>query len=144
MLKLGIHMNGKGFFSRDLKGCQKAHQNTLLVLSWTSYQKRNFRSPCHWCGNNPKMLAADATRIGICFKNTNIMPLENFDSSAAEIITKNKRFDRFFLPRQSYWNHYRPKKIDWTENKRSPESYKNHYVIFKWLFSITVSTGGTA
>ena len=26
------------------------------------------------------------------------MPLEKFDSSAADIITKNKRFDRYFLP----------------------------------------------
>ena len=44
------------------------------------------------------MLAADATRVGICFKNTNLMPLEKFDSSAGEITTQNKRFDRCFLP----------------------------------------------
>ena len=44
------------------------------------------------------MLAADATRVGICFKNTNLMPLEKLDSSAGEIITKNKRFDRCFVP----------------------------------------------
>ena len=41
------------------------------------------------------MLAADATRVGIYFKNT---PLEKFDGSAAEITAKNKRFDRCFLP----------------------------------------------
>ena len=67
-------------------------------FSWASHQKIDFRSPCHWCGNNPKMLVADATRVGICFENTNLMPLEKFDSSAAEITTKNKRFDRCFLP----------------------------------------------
>ena len=69
-----------------------------LFFSWTSYQKIDFQSPCHWCGNNPKMLAADAARVGICFKNINLMPLEKFDSSVAEIITQNKRFDRCFLP----------------------------------------------
>ena len=63
-------------------------------FSWASHQKIDFRSPCHWCGNNPKMLVADATRVGICFENTNLMPLEKFDSSAAEITTKSKRFDR--------------------------------------------------
>ena len=42
------------------------------------------------------MFAADATRVGTCFKNTNNMPLEKFDSSAAEIITENKRF-LFFI-----------------------------------------------
>ena len=57
-----------------------------LIFSEASDQKIDFRSPCHL---NPKILASDATRVGICFKNTNLMPLEKFDSSAAEITTKN-------------------------------------------------------
>ena len=69
-----------------------------LFFSWASYQKIDFGSPCHWCANNPKILAAGATRFGICFKNANLMPLEKFDSAVAEITTKNKRFDWCFLP----------------------------------------------
>ena len=92
-------MNAK-YARRGEKAGKLVLSNTFrsLFFSWASYQKIDFRSPCHWCGNNPKMLAADATRVGIYFKNTNLMPLEKFDSSAAEIITKNKRFDRWFLP----------------------------------------------
>ena len=69
-----------------------------LFFSWASYQKIDFRSPCDWCGNNLKMLVADAARVGICFENTNLMPLEKLDSSDTKITTKNKRFDRYFLP----------------------------------------------
>ena len=69
-----------------------------FFFSWASYQKIDFRSPYHWFGNNPKMLAVYATRFGICFKNTNLMPLKKFNSSPAEITTQNKRFDRCFLP----------------------------------------------
>ena len=75
--------------------CPKTFRS--LFFSWAYYQKIDFRSPCHSCGNNPKMLAADATRVGICFKNTSLMPLEKSDSSAAKITTQNKRFDRCFL-----------------------------------------------
>ena len=57
-----------------------------LFFSWAFYQEKDFQCACDL---NPKMLASDATRVGICFKNTNLMPLEKSDSSAAEITTKN-------------------------------------------------------
>ena len=83
---------------RKLISLYHQRHSEVCFFSWASYQQIDFRSPCAWCGNNPKRLAADATRVGICFKNINLMPLERFDSSAVEIITKNKRFDRCSLP----------------------------------------------
>ena len=44
------------------------------------------------------MFTSDGTRFGICFKNTNLVPLAKFDSSAAEITRKNRRFDRCLIP----------------------------------------------
>ena len=41
MLKIGIHRNGEGFFSWDLKHCLKTQQNTLLELTHNSLRIGN-------------------------------------------------------------------------------------------------------
>ena len=50
-------------------------------FSWASNQKREFRQSCLWCGNSPKILACDATKIGILSHNLDISPIETPDST---------------------------------------------------------------
>ena len=101
-----------------------------LLFSWASYQKIDFWNPCHWYGNILKMLAADATRVGICFKNTNLMPLEKFDSSAAKITIKNRRFDRCFLP-----YHNKATEITTTQRKLIKQKIREAHIHMRTIMS---------
>ena len=58
--------------------------------------KIDFRQPCSWCGHSPKVLACDATKIGIGFKNTFVKPIETPELTDV-IPTPNKRHDRCFI-----------------------------------------------
>ena len=67
-----------------------------LFFSWASHQRIDFRSACHWCGSTPKVLACDATKIGIISKNLKIKPVEE-TSNSIPLPTISRRFDRCFL-----------------------------------------------
>ena len=51
---------------------------------------------CHWCGESPKVLAGDATKIGISMQKISIVPTE-FASKDKVIKTPHRKFDRRFL-----------------------------------------------
>lgn len=67
-----------------------------LFLTWASNQNVDFRVACSWCGNEPKILAADATKIGVARKNVNIEPVERPHTEQLQR-TIHRRFDRCFL-----------------------------------------------
>ena len=67
-----------------------------LFFSWASHQHIDFRSPCNWCGFSPKILACDATKIGISQKNCSILPIEKKKEGPISR-TNNRRYDRCFL-----------------------------------------------
>ena len=123
---------------RKLVSLYGHRHSEVCFFSWASYQEIDFQSPCHWCGNNPKMLAADATRVGICFKNTNLMPLEKFDGSAVEITTKNKGFDSYLLPYPDKATEIAAAQRKLIEQKirEARIQYQNHYVIFKCFLAL--------
>ena len=51
---------------------------------------------CHWCGESPKVLAGDGTKIGIFMQKISIVPIES--ASKDEVIqTPHRKFDRCFL-----------------------------------------------
>ena len=65
-------------------------------FSWASHQSREFRKSCHWCGNQPKVLACDGTKIGIMQLNLAIDdPLDK--PFGEDIATKERRMGRCFL-----------------------------------------------
>ena len=47
-----------------------------VFFSWVSNQCTEFREACNWCGFSPKILACDATKIGISASSANINPIE--------------------------------------------------------------------
>lgn len=70
-----------------------------IFFSWASYQLIDFREPCPWCGESPKVLACDGTKIGISMQKVNILPIKASPCDTADIVTSpNRRFDRCFLP----------------------------------------------
>ena len=63
-------------------------------FGWSSRMKIDFRQSCDWCGESPNVLACDASKIGITFKNTFVKPIE--DPEVSEVVaTLNKRLDRW-------------------------------------------------
>ena len=67
-----------------------------LFFSWASHQLIEFREVCHWCGESPKVLAGDGTKIGISMQKISIVPIES--ASKDEVIqTPHRKFDRCFL-----------------------------------------------
>ena len=64
-------------------------------FGWASHMEIDFRQVCEVCGDSPKVLACDGTKIGIGFKHSFIRPIEESDS---EIQTQqSRRLDRYFL-----------------------------------------------
>ena len=60
--------------------------------------KIDFRQPCYWCGDNSrKILACDATKIGIGFKSTFVKPIETPEIHDSVVRTPNRRLDRCFI-----------------------------------------------
>ena len=82
----------------SLSNCRFMSAKTFrkLFFSWASHQQTDFRSPCSWCGYSPKVLAADATKIGVAMKNVKIDPVERTVNSELEL-TIHRKFDRCFL-----------------------------------------------
>jgi len=68
-----------------------------LFFSWASNQEIDFRKVCQWCGSNPKILACDATRIGIIQKNCAVSPIEEKDNEENILPTLHRRNNRCFL-----------------------------------------------
>jgi len=58
--------------------CEFMSRNTLIKwwFSWASAMDLDFVQKCPSCGSDPKYLAADATKIGITFKQINVTPIE--------------------------------------------------------------------
>lgn len=68
-----------------------------LFFSWASHQLIEFREVCQWCGETPKVLAGDATRIGISLQKMKVVAMEATGND--EILpTPHRKFDRCFLP----------------------------------------------
>ncbi len=69
---------------------------TDWIFSWMVNFRIDFRKTCSLCGSDPDMLAADATKIGIFFRNSSVEPIEK-----PEVTTKrvplHKRNDRIFF-----------------------------------------------
>ena len=68
-----------------------------LFFAWASNQDVEFRTPCKSCGFSPRILACDATKIGIHQSVTDIVPVEPVDVMQADLVTPHRRFDRCFL-----------------------------------------------
>ena len=56
----------------------------------------NKKSQCQGCPDNPKVLACDATKVGIKVASSSISPVETFDEGPIQK-TENVRFQRCFL-----------------------------------------------
>jgi len=65
-------------------------------FQWASHQLIDFREQCEWCGDKPKVLACDGTKIGIPLKNCHIVPIET-PGSEAVVETPHQRNDRCFF-----------------------------------------------
>jgi len=61
-------------------------------FGWASSMQLDFRVGCKSCGDDPKVLACDGTKIGTCFKNVAIKPIETPVSSFPE--QRSRRLDR--------------------------------------------------
>ena len=68
-----------------------------VFFAWASNQGREFRRSCHWCGSAPKVLACDATKVGILCQNLHIDLIEIIPDPNTKLQTKSRRFDRCFL-----------------------------------------------
>ncbi|XP_066921621.1 uncharacterized protein [Clytia hemisphaerica] len=94
-------------FSKSMNDIYISHQSAKKFLTsktflkiyfaWASHQNREFRRACHWCGESPKALACDGTKIGIMSRNLRIVPMESVSSDAQKLPTQNRRNDRCFL-----------------------------------------------
>ena len=63
---------------------------------WASHRLIEFREVCHWCGESPKILAGDGTKIKVSMQKTSIVPTES--ASKDEVIqTLHQKFVRCFL-----------------------------------------------
>ena len=67
-----------------------------VFFSWASNQQIDFREGCNWCGHSPKILACDATKIGICASAASVEPVEK-TKDEPPLITQHKKNDRYFL-----------------------------------------------
>ena len=114
-------------FSKSMDDIYTAHQSAKRFLTsktflkiffaWASHQNREFRRACHWCGESPKALACDGTKIGIMSRNLHITPMESVSQDAPNLPTKNRRNDRCFL-------RY-PKKVPNETIKQQEEKERN-------------------
>ncbi|XP_066921109.1 uncharacterized protein [Clytia hemisphaerica] len=94
-------------FSKSMNDIYISHQSAKKFLTsktflkiyfaWASHQNREFRRACYWCGESPKALACDGTKIGIMSRNLRIVPMESVSSDAQKLPTQNRRNDRCFL-----------------------------------------------
>ena len=67
-----------------------------VFFSWASNQQNDFREACNWCGNSPKILACDGTKIGICATKASVEPVEKTNNEIP-LKTEHKKNDRCFL-----------------------------------------------
>jgi len=74
-------------------------KNTFIKwwFSWASAMELNFIQPCFGCGENIKILAADATKIGITLKQSNVVPIETRPDNSHPLKTLTRRFDRTLI-----------------------------------------------
>ena len=68
-----------------------------VFFSWASNQCTEFREACNWCGFSPKILACDATKIGISASSANINPIET-PKNETPLKIKHRKNNRCFLP----------------------------------------------
>ena len=68
-----------------------------VFFSWASNQCTDFREVCNWCGFLPKILACDATKIGISASSANINPIET-PKYEAPLKIKHRKNNRCLLP----------------------------------------------
>ena len=67
-------------------------------FAWASHMHIDFRQKCQMCPEDQiiSVLACDATKIGISFKNSFVKPIETAELN--EIVqTPTRRFDRSFI-----------------------------------------------
>ena len=68
-----------------------------VFFSWASSQCSDFREACNWCGISPKILACDATKIGISASSANVDPVET-PKNETPLKIKYRKNNRCFLP----------------------------------------------
>ena len=68
-----------------------------VFFSWASNQCTEFREACNWCGFSPKILACDATKIGISASSASINPIET-PKNETPLKIKHRKNNRCFLP----------------------------------------------
>ena len=82
----------------DSKSASFMSNNTFIAwwFSWISKFNIDFRIPCRLCKFNPKMLAADGTKIGINVSHSTVVPVE---TSTVEIPIDpcHRRNERAFI-----------------------------------------------
>ena len=67
-------------------------------FGWASHMRIDFRKGCEICGDAPKVLACDGTKIGIGFKSMFVAPIETPDAEEPSIeVQANRRLDRCFI-----------------------------------------------
>jgi hypothetical protein len=67
-------------------------------FSWASSFNVDFRQSVDpWCGHSPRVLACDATHIGVSLKNLSLEPITKEDASIV-VSNRHKRNNRVFLP----------------------------------------------
>ena len=86
----------------DPKTTQGLGLSTLWIqklwFAWASRQDVEFREPDPFCGWNPKCLAGDGTKIGICLSRAMVSPIDRRHGDGIQ--TPNRRLGRYFIASQ--------------------------------------------
>ena len=70
---------------------------TDWIFTWLVNFNVDFRQVCSVCGENPPVLAADGTKLGIYFRNISVAPIETPEVTAAKKTPLHRRNDRQFF-----------------------------------------------
>ncbi|XP_066918896.1 uncharacterized protein [Clytia hemisphaerica] len=91
------HVDGVYKRNRSTKPFLTSKTFGKVFFSWASHQPREFRKLCPWCGDSPKILACDGTKIGIMHQNLAIIPIDKVLPGTELVKNDIRRFDRCFL-----------------------------------------------
>ena len=101
---------------------------TNWIFSWLSSFQDDFRTTCSVCKENPPVVACDGTKLGIYFKNSSVVPIEE-PSSKTTVKSVHRRTERQFF-------HYKTSESPSTKQEKRLAREDLSYFVAKRTFSL--------
>ena len=109
-LVMASHMTFRGYVGFVNSRYDRLYDNALFMsvntfiswfFGWASRMDIDFRVPCSYCGDSPKLLACDGTKLGIGFRNYFVSPIETPSEAVGPDFQRKRRHDRCFIYNKS-------------------------------------------